>query len=73
MPLPMAHRLCLLKSFAVHIARPDPDLLPANQVVVADPHDRLGAAIRSTYAGRLDQAPATAGLREHSGLGVVEH
>jgi hypothetical protein len=54
----------------VSLARPDADLLPADQVVVADPHDGFLAKRRTADPGDLvDHPPAPPTLGE-DGLGV---
>ncbi len=66
----MTHPLCLLDAPDVPLARPDANPLAIGEPVVAHPHDRLRAMVRSAHSGRLDHAPAPPGLGEHS-VGVV--
>src|ERR1035441_9815616 len=62
----------VLDPFPVPVARPHPDALATAKPVVANPHDGLGAVIGSPHAGRLDHAPASAGLGEDR-VGIVVH
>ena len=59
----MAHRLWVLDPLSVPLARPHPDLLTTDELVVADPHDGLRAMVGSAHAV-IDHPPAPAGLGE---------
>jgi len=68
----MVHPLCLLDSLDVSLTRPHANPLATAEPVVANPHDRLRAMVRSAHPGLLDHPPAATGLRE-DGVGVVVH